>query len=88
MDKTEKRRCMIAYMRQAHHKQIYKERGYRFEPMQELVKEIFDMNRCWMKDNNNNRWLFTAMGLTIQMHQLNAFKEKRSTWKIKAEVLG
>jgi hypothetical protein len=30
---------------------------------------------------------FAAMGLTIQMHQLTAFKEKRSTWKIKDQVL-
>ena len=69
-------------------KQIYKERSYRVEPMQGLVKDIFDLDYCWMRGNANNRWLFAAMGLTIQMHQLNAFKENRSTWKIKTEVLG
>jgi hypothetical protein len=88
MDKTEKRRRMIADMRQSHHKQIYKERGYRVEPMQGLVKEIFDLNRCWMKGNNNNRWLFAAMGLTVQMHQLMAYRKKKSTWRIKQQVLG
>jgi len=31
---------------------------------------------------------FAAMGLTIQMHQLNAYRENRSTWQIKDEVLG
>ena len=68
MNKTPKRRRMIADMHQAKHKQIYKERGYRVEPMQGLVKEIFDLDRCWMKGNNTNRWLFAAMGLTVQMH--------------------
>ena len=80
MDKTEKRRQTIADTHQPRHKQIYKERGYRVEPMQGLVKEIFDLNRCWMKGNNSNRWLFAAMGLTVQMHQLIAYRNKKSTW--------
>lgn len=88
MDKTEKRRQMIADMHQPRHKQIYKERGYRVEPMQGLVKEIFDLNRCWMKGNSSNRWLFAAMGLTVQMHQLIAYRNKKSTWRIKDQVLG
>ena len=88
MNKTEKRRQMIADMRRPRHKQIYKERGYRVEPMQGLVKEIFDLDRCWMKGNNNNRWLFAAMGITVQMHQLMAYRKKKSTWRIKEQVLG
>ena len=68
--------------------QIYVERAYKVEPMQGLVKDIFDLDRCWMRGNDNNRWLFAAMGLTIQMHQLKAFHEKASTWKIKESVLG
>jgi hypothetical protein len=28
------------------------------------------------------------MGLTIQMHQLEAFKQDKSTWIIKERVLG
>ncbi len=69
-------------------KQIYKERSYRVEPMQGLVKNIFELDQCWMRSNKSNRWNFAAMGIAIQMHQLIAFKEKRSTWKIKDEVLG
>jgi hypothetical protein len=69
-------------------RKIYKERAYKVEPMQGLVKDIFDLDRCWMRGNNNNRWLFAAMGLTIQMYQLNAFHEGTSTWKIKDQVLG
>lgn len=88
MDRSEKRQVMMRIMNQAKFKQIYKERAYRVEPMQGLVKEIFDLDRCWMKGTANNRWLFAAMGLTIQMHQLKAYHEKRSTWKIKEEVLG
>ena len=56
--------------------------------MQGVVKKIFDLDRCWMKGTENNRWLFTAMGLTIQMHQCKAYRDKRLTWKIKEEVLG
>ncbi len=56
--------------------------------MQGLVKDIFELDYCWMRGNAGNRWLFAAMGLTIQMHQLDAFNEKRSTWVIKTEVLG
>ena len=32
-----------------------------------------------MKGNKNNRWLFTAMGLIIQMHQLEAYRNNSST---------
>ena len=82
------RRRMIADMQKPRHKKIYKERGYRVEPMQGLVKEIFDLDRCWMKGNDSNRWLLAAMGLTVQMHQLRAYQNKKSTWRIKEQVLG
>jgi hypothetical protein len=41
-----------------------------------------------MRGDENNRWLFAAMGLAIQMHQLKAFKLGKSTWNIKEQVLG
>jgi hypothetical protein len=85
---SENRQRMLQTMNQPKHKQIYKERSYRVEPMQGLVKDIFELDQCWMRGSQNNRWLFAAMGLTIQMHQLNAYKQKRSTWSIKEEVLG
>ena len=69
-------------------KKIYKERAYRIEPMQGLIKDIFELDQCWMRGDKSNRWLFAAMGITVQMHQLAAYKENRSTWKIKTEVLG
>ena len=88
MNKSEKGRQMIADMHQPQHQQIYKERGYRVEPMQGIVKDIFDLNRCWMGGDNNNRWLFATIGLKVQMHQLIAYRNKRSTWRIKERVLG
>jgi hypothetical protein len=88
MDKTPKRQKMNAFMEQPYHKKIYKERSTRVEPMQGLVKDIFELDHCWMRGDKSNQWVFAAMGLTIQMHQLTAFKEKRSTWKIKDQVLG
>lgn len=88
MNKTENRQKMYQFMEHPEHKRIYKERGYRVEPMQGLVKQIFNLDRCWMKGNKNNRWLFAAMGLTIQMHQLEAYRNNSSAWKIQNEVLG
>jgi len=87
-NKTKHRILMHRRMQKSKLTQIYKERSYRVEPMHGLVKNIFELDHCWMRGNDNNRWLFAAMGLTIQMHQLDAFKQKRSTWKIKTEVLG
>ena len=41
-----------------------------------------------MRGDENNRWLFAAMGVVVQMHQSRAWQEGRSTWAIKSEVLG
>jgi len=87
VNKSEKRIQMHLSMQAPKLKRIYKERSYKVEAMQGLIKDIFDLDRCWMRGNKSNRWLFAAMGLTLQMHQLIAYKEKRSTWKIKTEVL-
>ena len=76
------------FMKKPKHKKNYHERPHKVEPMQGLAKDIFELNRCWMRGDENNRWLFAAMGLTIQMHQLEAFKNGKSTWNIKKQVLG
>ena len=68
MDKTQARRKMIKFMNKPKHKKLYRERGYKVEPMQGLVKDIFELDRCWMRGDENNRWIFAAMGLTVQMH--------------------
>lgn len=84
--KTEEREKMSLFMDK--HKKLYAERSYTVEPMQGLVKDIFELSECHMKGNINNRWLFAAMGLTVQMYQLTAWRENRSTFKIKDDVLG
>lgn len=33
--------------------------------------------------DDHNQWLFATLGLTIQLHQLQAFKKGRSTWNKK-----
>ena len=88
MDKSESRRRMIAEMLTEENKIEYKERSVRVEPMQGLVKEIFDLDGCWMRGDANNRWLLAAMGIAVQMAQLKAYRKNQSTWKIKTEVLG
>lgn len=88
MDKSAQRQRMIAVLKEKKNKRVYKQRGYTVEPMQGLVKDIFELERCWMRGNENNRWLFAAMGVVVQMHQYRAWEEGRSTWAIKQEVLG
>lgn len=88
MDKSAQRQRMIKVLKEKKNKRVYKQRGYTVEPMQGLVKDIFELERCWMRDNENNRWLFAAMGVVVQMHQYRAWEEGRSTWAIKQEVLG
>jgi hypothetical protein len=85
---TAKRRAMIHLLNRPGSKRWYKERGQTVEPMQGLVKEIFGLERCWMRGHRNNRWLLAAMGVAVQLHQASALKEERATWRIKQEVLG
>lgn len=88
MDKSASRQQMIAEMLTEENKKEYPERSVTVEPMQGLVKEIFELDRCWMRRDANNRWLFAAMGIAVQMAQLKAYQKNESTWNIKTEVLG
>jgi hypothetical protein len=87
-DKSPNRKRMIKVLQQPKNTLLYKQRSYTVEPLQGLVKDIFELERCWMRGNENNRWLFAAMGMVVQMHQYRAWTEGRSTWAIKQEVLG
>ena len=88
MDKSPIRKNMIKDMLTKRNKQDYKERSVTVEPMQGLLKDIFELERCWMRRDVNNRWLFAAMGIAVQMAQLQAYRNKQSTWNIKTLVLG
>lgn len=88
MDKSPERKHMIKDMLTKQNKRDYKQRSTTVEPMQGLIDNIFELERCWMRGNVNNRWLFAAMGVAVQMAQLHAYQDKRSTWDIKNEVLG
>jgi hypothetical protein len=87
-DKSPRRKRMVPVLKARRNQQLYKQRGYTVEPMQGLVKEIFELERCWMRGNANNRWLFAAVGVVVQMHQYRAWQADRSTGAIKTEVLG
>jgi hypothetical protein len=88
MDKSSARQRMIKEMQSKQNQRDYQKRSTTVEPMQGLVADIFDLERCWMRGDRNNRWLFAAMGIAVQMAQWDAFKQHRSTWAIKSEVLG
>ena len=88
MDKSEARKQMIAEQMKPENRQIYRRRSITVEPMQGLVKELFELERCWMRGNESNRWLFAAMGIAVQMAQRLAYLSNSSTWNIKDEVLG
>lgn len=88
MDKSPLRKKMIKEMLTERNIKDFKKRSTTVEPMQGLIDNIFDLERCWMRGDDNNRWLFAAMGIAVQMAQFKAYKEKRSTWNIKSDVLG
>src|SRR5262249_585132 len=87
-DKNPVRQRMIKRLKRRKNKRVYKQGSYTVEPMQGLIKDIFELERCWMRGSENNRWLFAAMGVTVQMHQYRAWHEGRSPWAIKSKVLG
>jgi len=41
-----------------------------------------------MKEGKNSHWLFAAMGVTVQISQVAAYRKNHSTWRIKDDVLG
>jgi hypothetical protein len=82
------RQQMIHVLNRPQSRRLRQQRGQPVEPMQGVVKDIFALERCWMRGHRNNRWLFAAMGVAVQLHQARALKTHRSTWKIKQEVLG
>lgn len=88
MDKTPARQQMIRQMQSPRNRQVYKQRAITVEPLQGLVKELFTLETCWMRGDANNRWLFAAMGIAVQMAQHRAYRRGTSTWKVKQEVLG
>jgi hypothetical protein len=87
-DKSPARKRMIKGLTQRKNTRLYQQRSDTVEPMQGLVKDLFALATCWMRGHANNRWLFAAMGVVVQMHQYQAWQEGRSTWAITQEVLG
>lgn len=88
MNKTPHRRKMIRELKHKKLRKIFRKRSTTVEPMQGLVADIFELDRCWMRGDDSNRWLFAAMGIAVQMAQLDAWRAGRSTWRIKEAVLG
>jgi hypothetical protein len=87
-DKSPARQRMVKVLKQRKNQRLYKQRSYTVEPRQGLLKDIFELDKCWMRGWENNRWLFAAMGVIVQMPQYRAWQAGRSTWAIKPEVLG
>jgi hypothetical protein len=87
-DHTVERQQMIKILNRPMNRKLRRQRGQTVEPMQGVVKDIFALERCWMRGHRNNRWLFAAMGVAVQLHQARALKAHRSPWRIKQEVLG
>jgi hypothetical protein len=87
-DHTEERQHMIKVLTLPQNRRWRKQRGQTLEPMPGVAQDIFALERCWMRGQRNNRWLFAAMGVAVQLHQARALKAHRSTGKIKQEVLG
>ena len=88
MNKTPERKLFVKCMSSKKLRKIYRKRSVTVEPVQGLIANIFSLDRCWMRGEKNNRWIFAAMGIAVQMAQLDAWKVGKSVWKIKDEVLG
>ncbi len=88
MDKSERRQKMIAEQMREENREIYRQRATTVEPMQAVIKDIFELEDCWMRGDRSNRWIFAAMGIAVQMAQHQADRKGRSTWKVKEEVCG
>ena len=54
-DKSLARQQMVKVLKQRKNKRVYKQRSYTVEPMQGLIKDIFELERCWMRGKENNR---------------------------------
>lgn len=87
-NKSASRQQMIREMWTRANRRIFRQRGTTVEPMQGWVKEIFDLDRWWMRGDESNRWLFAAMGVAVQVAQRLAIMRKHSPWQIKEAVLG
>lgn len=87
-DKSPRRQEILRQMLTVQNRRDYKQRSAIVKPMQGLVEDIFDLERCWMRGDAFNRWLFAAMGLAVQIARRRAFLNNRSTWNIKQPVLG
>lgn len=87
-DKTPERQQMRKELSSERHRRIYTQRSQTVEPMQSLLKNIFDLDQCWVRGNDHNRWLFAAMGVAVQLAQWQAYQNRQSTWRIKDAVLG
>jgi hypothetical protein len=87
-DHTAERKARITILNQPENRELRQQRGQTAEPMQGVGKDIFAWERCWLRGQRNNRWLFAAMGVAVQVHQARALQAHRSPWKIKHEVLG
>ena len=87
-DHTAERQHMINVLNRPKNRRLRKQRGQTVEPMQGVVKDIFALERCWMRGPQHHRWLFAAMGVVVQLHQASALNVHRSPWKIKHEALG
>ena len=61
-DKSPTRQQMVKVLNQRKNKKLSQQRSYTVEPMQGLLKDIFELERCWMRGKANNRWLFAAIG--------------------------
>jgi hypothetical protein len=87
-DKSLARQRRVKVLKPRKNRRVYKQRSSTGEPRQGVVKDSFELERWWLWGNENNRWLFAATGVAVQMPQYRAWQKSRSPWAIKPEVLG
>jgi hypothetical protein len=66
--KSPARQRMDRVLTQSKNQRRYKQRRYTVEPRQGLSKALFELDKWGMRGQENNRWLFAAMGMAVQRH--------------------
>jgi hypothetical protein len=85
-DHTAARQQMIHLLNRPKNRKLRQQRGQTVEPRQGVLEASVALDRCWMHGYWNTRWLFAAMGVTVQIHQASALKRQGSAWQIKQEI--
>ena len=81
--KSPERQQMWRELQTGRQRRWFQPRRCTVEPMQSLVKDIFEVERVWMRGNDNHRWACAALGVAVPVAPRLADQRSASTWRLK-----